>query len=101
MVIGTRGGGGGELPYVVGTYVGDDQSISHVINVGFSPSAVLIFNQNINTYSESNSTLFTKNTPAKFDQHTVAQMNNNGFELGVDGPYMNIPGETYVYIAFK
>lgn len=100
MVIGTRGGGGGELPYVVGTYVGN-QSTSHVINVGFSPSAVLIFNQNINTYSERNSTLFTKNTPAKFDQYTVAQMNNNGFELGMDDPYMNVNGDTYVYIAFK
>ena len=101
MVIGSRGasGGGGELPYVVGTYVGN-QSTSHVINVGFSPSAVLIFNQNINTTSERHNTLFTKNTPAKFDQYTVAQTNNNGFEL-VDGLYMNNYGETYVYIAFK
>lgn len=101
MVIGTRGGGGGDLPYVVGTYVGNRQK-GHEINVGFEPSAVFVFNSEINVTQGMAFLAIIKGRSSTYSNAIVGQITSNGFRVADENDsIMNSTSYTYIYIAFK
>lgn len=97
---------------LVGTYTGDGQS-ERIINLGFTPSAVIVFKARLRT---SNNLLYggdlgfaTLNNPAIYNNNrNILEIINNGFkvfESDDSGNYhyqdTNANDQVYNYIAFK
>jgi len=89
-------------PYVSGSYTGG----ASTVNVGFTPSAVLVFNkdQPADTVSTGKLTSFLALTgkPAQAIDNSLitdaVTIVTNGLRPTV---YANMPGETYYYMAFR
>ena len=97
MVIGTRGGGGGELPYVVGTYSGNNDA-NRTISVGFTPSAVLVFPHDV---TGSDEMFIVKGVTTMYYDYSVGKIVDGGFMVGMYQERGNNNRHTYIYIAFK
>lgn len=85
-----------ELPYVIGTYMGDT-TVYDFVEVPFKPRAVLISCQTYDTMEGSaraSCFFFTQSLP------DVLLMQNNGFSLLGLGN-LKRAGHTYAYIAFR
>lgn len=87
------GSGGGDVPYITGTYVGNSQPWSpsaQTIQLDFTPSAVLV--------SGDTTCMALNGTP---NQYCGLRVIENGFVAGGHDAQINGDGLTYVYIAFK
>lgn len=93
-----------ELPYVIGSYVGDGATSWRDITLGFRPRFLIITAQGAaNTAGGPANVRFALvggNTSI-----TVAYLLSNGFQVRVNESYpypqLNTSGTTYYYIAFR
>lgn len=87
------GSGGGDVPYIVGTYVGSSSPMvasPQTIPLDFTPSAVLV--------SGDNTCMVKNGTP---NQTWGLRIIENGFVVGENGTQLNTGQLTYAFIAFK
>lgn len=88
------GSGGGETPFVLGTYTGTSNPMALMIQtipLGFTPSAVLATGTN-------NTDMILKGV----EQSTLGMsIVEGGFQVGKNTNVLNQAGVPYSYIAFK
>ena len=93
-----------ELPYVVGTYTGDDTTTNRTITLGFRPQFVIITGMSRSSSSNEESLgRFGIIGPGRVSSD-IAKLNNTGFVVTNSTftyPKLNIQGYVYSYIAFK
>ena len=95
MIFGTlAGSGGGETPFVIGTYTGISTPLAPMIQtipLGFTPSAVLATGSN-------NTDMILKGVEQSTYGMSIVE---GGFQVGTNNSILNQAGLAYSYIAFK